>query len=141
MLIRLLQGVGLLALTVTVHTLVLGAILARTQRRLDKLRASFIAYSRLLAQIAAVMILAHLVEIAFWALFFVWQQALPDLETSYYFSAVTYATIGYGDVVLPAEWRLLGAIEGLTGILMCGWSAAFFFAVFTRIQAGARPRS
>src|SRR5438045_4126708 len=37
-----------------------------------------------------------------------------------YFSAVTYTTTGYGDVVLPAEWRLDGAVEALTGILMCG---------------------
>ena len=37
---------------------------------------------------------------------------------------VTYATIGYGDIVLPQPWRVLAAMEGLTGILMCGWSGA-----------------
>jgi hypothetical protein len=82
-------------------------------------------------------ILAHLLEIGLWAAFYVWKAALPGWEVSAYFSAVTYATIGYGDIVLPETWRLVGAVEGLTGILMCGWSAAFFFAIATRLY----PRS
>ena len=58
---------------------------------------------------------------------------MPDLQTAMYFSAVTYTTTGYGDVVLPESWRLIGAVEALTGILMCGWSTGFFFAVVTRL--------
>jgi len=46
---------------------------------------------------------------------------------------VTYTTTGYGDLVLPPEWRLVGAIEALTGILMCGWSTAFFLTVGSRL--------
>ena len=48
-------------------------------------------------------------------------------------SAVTYTTTGYGDIVLPPEWRLDGAVEALTGILMCGWSTGFFFAIVNRL--------
>ena len=43
---------------------------------------------------------------------------MPGLQSALYFSAVTYTTTGYGDLVLPPEWRLLGGIEALTGILM-----------------------
>jgi hypothetical protein len=50
-----------------------------------------------------------------------------------YFSAVTYATIGYGDIVPPENWRMLAAMEGLTGILMCTWSGGFFFAIVSRM--------
>ena len=75
----------------------------------------------------------HLIEITVWALFFQWKQAMPDLSSALYFSAVTYTTTGYGDLVLPAEWRLVGAVEALTGILMCGWSTGFFFAVVERM--------
>ena len=60
-------------------------------------------------------------------------RAMPDLPSALYFSAVTYTTTGYGDLVLPQVWRLVGAIEALTGILMCGWSTGFFFAVVNRI--------
>ena len=59
---------------------------------------------------------------------------MPDLMSALYFSAVTYTTTGYGDLVLPAEWRLVGGGEALTGILMCGWSAAVFFSVVSRMN-------
>jgi len=58
---------------------------------------------------------------------------LPDLTSAFYFSAVTYTTTGYGDLVLPKEWRLVGGVEALTGILMCGLSTGLFFAVFTKV--------
>lgn len=139
MLIRLLQGSTLLALTVAIHAAVLSAMLNRINESYrDNVPLSFWTYSWLLARIATGTVLAHLLEIALWAGFYVWKDALPNLEASFYFSSVTYATIGYGDVVLPETWRLLAAMEGLTGILMCGWSAAFFFAVVSRLQIRAR---
>jgi voltage-gated potassium channel Kch len=55
------------------------------------------------------------------------------MNTALYFSTVTYATIGYGDVVPPAEWRLVAVMEGLTGVLMLGWSSALVFAVVVRL--------
>ena len=80
------------------------------------------------------MIGLHLIEICAWALLYGWRGAMPDFQTAFYFSAVTYTTTGYGDLVLPADWRLVGAVEALTGILMCGWSTAFFFAVVSRLH-------
>jgi Ion channel len=136
MLLRLFQGGLLLALTVAIHAGVLSVMLSRLQRRhANTASFSFLAYSWLLTRIAVTTVLAHLVEIALWAGFFTWKHALPDLETSFYFSSVTYATIGYGDVVLPATWRLVAAMEGLTGILMCGWSGAFFFTVVSKLYS------
>ena len=58
---------------------------------------------------------------------------MPDMATAVYFSAVTYTTTGYGDVVLPPGRRLDGGVEALTGILMCGWSTGFFVAVVNRL--------
>jgi hypothetical protein len=58
---------------------------------------------------------------------------MADMSSGLYFSAVTYTTTGYGDLVLPPQWRLVGAIEALTGILMCGLSTGFFFAVVSRM--------
>ena len=68
---------------------------------------------------------------------------MPDAASSLYFSGASYATIGYGDVVLPKGWWLFGPAEGLTGILMCGLSTALFFAVlsktiFPRIESDER---
>jgi len=57
----------------------------------------------------------------------------PDAESAFYYSGVTYATIGYGDLLLKEPWRILAPFEGLTGILMCGLSASLFYVLGTRI--------
>ena len=76
-----------------------------------------------------------LLEIAIWGSFYLSQGCLPDAESAFYFSGTTYTSIGYGDVVLAKHWRMLGPVEGLTGLLMCGLSAGLFFAVVSRIYA------
>ena len=107
MLLRLIQGIALLGLTVAIHAAVLGAMFARFQKHIQiQPPLGFIANSWLLTRVAAITVLAHLVEIAIWAGFYYWKEALPDFETSFYFSSVTYATIGYGDIVLSQPWRM-----------------------------------
>jgi hypothetical protein len=87
----------------------------------------------LFIRLAGWIVLLHLIEITSWALFYEGKGAMVDLQSALYFSAVTYTTTGYGDLVLPPEWRLVGAVEALTGILMCGWSTGFFFVVVNRM--------
>jgi hypothetical protein len=105
------------------------------RRRTDAVRR-FWPWTWLFIRVAGWIILIHLVEITVWALFFFWKDAMSDLSSALYFSAVTYTTTGYGDLVLPQEWRLLGGVEALTGILMCGWSTGFFFAVANGMLEG-----
>ena len=83
----------------------------------------------LLILVFFVIIVLHLIETALWASFYYWQTLFADFETALYFSLTSYTTIGFGDVVLPQRWRLLGAIEGISGVLLCGLSTAFIFAV------------
>ena len=54
-------------------------------------------------------------------------------ETAFYFSASSYATVGYGDVILPSKWRMLGPLESMMGVLMCGVSVSLLFAIATRL--------
>ena len=86
-----------------------------------------------LIRIAGCLITIHLLEIAIWAIFYWRQECFPDAESAFYFSGVTYTTVGYGDLVLPKEWRILGPVEGLTGILMSGLSTGFFFAIMSKL--------
>jgi len=90
-------------------------------------------YTVLLTSVFAVIVLLHLAETLIWAAFFHMWFLFGDLETSWYFSLGTYTTIGYGDVVLPARWRMLGGLEGITGVLLCGLSTAFLFAVVSEM--------
>ena len=123
---------GLMALCVVIHAF--GVTHAVRWLRLATTSASrFTQGVWLFIRLAGWMIVLHLIEITVWSLVYVWSGAMVDLPSSLYFSAVTYTTTGYGDLVLPQEWRLVGAIEALTGILMCGWSTGFFFAVVSRM--------
>jgi hypothetical protein len=92
----------------------------------------------LLVEIFAVLLLPHLMQVNLWALLYWWRIGW-DPNTALYFSTVTYATIGYGDVVPPPEWRLVAVTEGLTGVLMLGWSSAMVFAVVVRLLDIAAP--
>jgi voltage-gated potassium channel Kch len=99
----------------------------------------FWPWTLLFIRLAGCIVVLHVIEITVWALFYLWTHSMPELQSAVYFSAVTYTTTGYGDLVLPKEWQLVGAVEALTGILMCGWSTGFFFAVVSRMfTAGAR---
>ena len=132
MLTKLLIGFGLMALCVAIHAVGLTAAIRYLRRSADRAR-TFLSCTGLLIAIAGGTIFVHLIEITVWAVFYAWSQGMPDMDSALYFSAVTYTTVGYGDLVLPHEWRLVGGVEALTGILMCGWSTAFFFAVVSRM--------
>jgi Ion channel len=123
----------LVAATVSVQAVGLAALLKALLKSYAQLPTRFWPVTWLLIRVTWALIFIHVTEIAVWALFFWWHRCLPDVESSFYFSGVTYATIGYGDLVLPKEWRLFGPVEGLTGILMCGLSTAFFFAVISKM--------
>jgi hypothetical protein len=64
---------------------------------------------------------------------------LSTWESAFYFSATSYSTVGCGDVVLQPVWRLLGPVESVSGVLMCGLSASFLFAVVNRLIESSEP--
>ena len=105
-----------------------------------------IRYAILMILLFSGIMLLHTVETSIWALFYYTRALFDDFETSLYFSLTSYTTIGYGDVLLPQKWRLLGAIEGISGVLLCGISTAFIFAVMSamfqiRIQQQKRGQA
>jgi Ion channel len=139
MLKQLLVASCLMAGCVVVHAAGL-AVALRRLRRQPPVALQFRGLCWLFIRLAGWMILLHLGEISIWGATYGWRGAMADMTSAFYFSAVTYTTTGYGDLLLPAEWRLVGAVEALTGILMCGWSTGFFFAVVSRVLEGkTRP--
>lgn len=132
MLSKLLVAWSLMALCVMIHATGVTSAMRWDVRQTDT-RRSFWSATRLFILLAGWIILLHLIEITVWAACYAWKDAMPDMQSALYFSAVTYTTTGYGDSVLPKEWRLVGGVEALTGILMCGWSTGFFFVVVSRM--------
>jgi hypothetical protein len=137
MLRGLVASFALMSLCVVIHTfgLVLITHWLIRHRRTTEGEFSISRYSVLLTSVFAVIVLLHLVETLIWAVFYDLWSLFGDLETSWYFSLGSYTTIGYGDVVLPARWRMLGGLEGITGVLLCGLSTAFLFAVVNKMFA------
>lgn len=76
----------------------------------------------------------HSVEIWLYAGLYLGLGAFGNFEQALYFSTVTYASIGYGDLLMPHEWRILGAIEGAAGIIMLGWSTAYLVSLLTQLK-------
>lgn len=88
---------------------------------------------RLLSLVITVLFVGNLVQILIWALLFMSLGEFSDIATAYYHSAVNFASLGYGDIVMSARWRLLGALEACNGVLMFGLTSGTLMTVMTWI--------
>lgn len=74
-------------------------------------------------------------EILLWATVLRHLKLFATLKQSFYFSAMTFTTVGYGDVLLPPCWHLLSVAIAVTGLLMAGWSTALLVFVVQHTMA------
>lgn len=134
--LELLVATGMVVLTVGIHLVGIALLLTMLRRhRARRWPAGGVVRDGIGIVGAAVgLFVLHAIEIWSYAALYSVTRALPDFETALYFSTSTYATIGYGDVVLDRTWRIIGAIEGANGVILLGWSTAFFVAVVGRIR-------
>jgi voltage-gated potassium channel len=138
---QLILGFALMAVAVAIHLLGgLAAILHLRRRMAARAVDSTLRALRVLVDLFAVLLLLRLMQVSLCALLYWWRIGW-DFNTALYFSTVTYATIGYGDVVPPPQWRLVAVTEGLTGVLMLGWSSALVFSVVVRLFENVGPAS
>jgi hypothetical protein len=137
MIVLLLLVLGLTCITVLIHalgTLVAIAHRARVLKQKEEHHRPLAAELQIV-RVVSVLLLFHLAEAGVWAAVYWFAGLLPDMETAIYFSITSYTTVGYGDVLLPTDRRLLGPIEAAVGILMFGWSTAIIVAVLNRVYA------
>ena len=85
--------------------------------------------------IVLAIIVLHGIEIWGFALLYLALDAIQTLEEALYFSTISYSTVGYNDTHIASDWRLLGAFESILGMILLGWSTAFFFRMLGRIDA------
>jgi hypothetical protein len=77
----------------------------------------------------SLLMAAHLVEVAIWSIAYFLAGATPPGTENLYFAFVNYTTLGYGDIVPVARWRLLGPLTAMNGVLLFGWSTAVIYHV------------
>jgi voltage-gated potassium channel len=117
-----LQSVGMSALIQWAK-----AHLPRSVRRFGTLRGAV-----LMVRLTSLIVCLHMLQTLMWAWFYRWT-CFTTWESAFYFSAASYSTVGASDLVLPRTWRTVGSVESVAGVLMCGVSASFLFAVVTRL--------
>lgn len=134
MLIQLALASFMVMITVLVHLLGLAIIIRgiRSERPLFR-RLRFSPFTVLFGASFGVFAI-HAIEIWLYASLYLALGALGHVEEALYFSTVSYASVGYGDVLMPHAWRILGAIEGATGIIMLGWSTAFLVSLLSQLK-------
>jgi len=115
--------------TIVIHGLALIAVLYIVVREYRLGRAG-IRFWRDLAIIATV---TQLALIAVWAVVLSLCGEFTSLAGAFYHSAMNYTSLGYGDVVMSASWKLLGPLEAANGLLLFGVSTAMIFAVIQRL--------
>ena len=76
----------------------------------------------------------HGIEIWLYAFLYLAIGAVDGLREAIYFSTITYGAIGYSDAAMAERWRLVSAIEGINGIILIGWSTAFFVTLIARMR-------
>lgn len=84
-------------------------------------------------RVVLIMYLVGIVEVLVWAAAYLAFDVVEGFEKAIYFSAVTFTTLGYGDVVLDGSRRLLSSFEAVNGIMMFGWSTAIVIAAVQRV--------
>jgi hypothetical protein len=124
-------GVGAIVCTIFIHALPLsGAVnFLLRQRRLGHVGTSFWYDFVMVSITIAFTLVAHLIEIALWAVLLELCGEFPQFGTAFYHSAGNYTSLGYGDLLMSPSWRLLGPLEAANGMLMFGVSTALIFAV------------
>ncbi len=127
---------GMVACTVLVHFwgLLLLTYLMRSGGKRLRPHASHTRQAALILLVVFGIFGLHTVEIWLYASLYLLLGEMRSLEEALYFSTVTFASLGFGDVVLSPRWRLLSAIEAANGVILFAWSTTFLLGVNTRLR-------
>jgi len=131
MLINLLFGLPTMALCLLLQS-VLFVAATRFYYRHEYLvnSPSFVSSLLVVNGVMLLLLIGNLAQIAIWALLFQTLDEFQQFSAAFYHSAVNFATLGYGDIVMSEKHKLLGPIQAINGVLMIGVSTAALMAAF-----------
>ncbi len=130
--VQIATGLGMMVLTIDIDSMFMVAGAKALRWRQSRFGAIGNDYKRaiLLSGLVVWLFVAIILEALLWALLYLFNPLiteLPDMGTAFYFSMVTYTTLGYGDVVLTGQWRTLASIQAANGVIIFGWTTALIF--------------
>ena len=138
--VQLLVGAGMIALCVVIHGLALFALnrLMRSQRTRERLRntqALSLQGAWMTLLIVLALIAAHFLEIWLFGFLYYLVDATVGFREALYVSTISYSTVGYSDAYITPDWRMVAALESILGVILLGWSTAFFVSVLGRLES------
>ncbi|WP_105102185.1 potassium channel family protein [Microbulbifer pacificus] len=136
MLRDLLLGTATTSLCLILQSIALITALRFYAQRESQVRATFLRAEKVVIGLVIILIFGCLAQITIWALMFYALDEFDSFEPAFYHSAVNFATLGYGDVVMSDKHRLLGPLEAINGALMLGISTAALARAFTTVIRG-----
>ncbi|GKQ55105.1 potassium channel family protein [Bradyrhizobium sp. Ce-3] len=133
MLFQLIVGSAVSAINIVLHSLFTVGVIGLLRNVTLSAAGRFgLQLSGVMVAAALILMVAHTLEIVVWSLAYLAAGAAPAGSDLLYFAFVNYTTLGYGDVIPVKEWRLIGPMAAMNGILMFGWSTAVLFEVLQK---------
>jgi hypothetical protein len=131
MLMNLLLGLPTMVLCLLLQSVLFVTVIRYYYRHEKQVNnPSFLASLGVITSVMLLLVIGNLAQVAIWGLLFQLLGEFPHFGEAFYHSAVNFATLGYGDIVMSAEHRLLGPFESINGVLMIGVSTAALMAAF-----------
>ncbi|MES2923476.1 MAG: ion channel [Verrucomicrobiota bacterium] len=134
-LINMLVGLPMMMLCLLVQTATAFWSVRHYVSRTDHLdaRGGFFASTRPLLSAMIIMMVGNFAQILLWGVLFVLLNEFDDYHVAIYHSAVNFASLGYGDIVMSKGWKMLGALEAVVGVLMLGMTSAALMAILSQL--------
>jgi len=131
MLMNLMLGLATMALCLLVQAFLLVKVIRYYYRNEYLLNnPSFLSSLSVIIGVMLLLVIGNLAQVAVWAALFRFLGEFQEFSESFYHSAVNFATLGYGDIVMSTEHKLLGPLEAINGVLMIGISTAALLNAF-----------
>ena len=128
-------GALLMGLSIAIHGLgtfqVLRMTAALSERMEEARRRVRVVGTGIMILSVWMIVLIHLTEIGIWAVFYVWNDAQPNVFSAFYNAMLNYTTLQAG--YLPLRWRLLEGMLGMTGLLTFAWSTTILFSLAPKL--------
>ena len=128
-------ALGLLLVLVTTLVHAAATVLALTVlKSVSRLSLTHLWRALRISGLVLGMFMVSVLDAVLWAYTYLAVGAIEGVEPALYFSMVTFTTLGYGDIALGADWRLLASFEAANGIIMFGWTTALVVAYVQRLS-------
>lgn len=131
MLINLVLGLPTMVACLLLQAMLLVWVIRYYGRHRDQINnPSFRSSLAVISGVMLLLVIGNLAQVAIWALLFLLLGEFAAFDEAFYHSAVNFATLGYGDIVMLPEHKLLGPLEAINGVLMIGVSTAALMSAF-----------